>query len=277
MTSTVNRRQPATATTSDPVILASNVSKTFAHEGVQQHVLTNLDLAIRTGEYAVVMGPSGAGKSTLLHVLSGMDAPTLGRVRVSDTEIADLSPRALTEFRRHHCGFVFQQIQLLDALSVLDNVLAVGLLADRNRRRVVTRARELLARVGIDEATQRKFPGMLSGGEAQRVAVVRALVNEPDVVFADEPTGQLNSEFSRAVLDLLSQVNAGGQTVLMVTHDVRSALRGDRVLYLRDGAIRGECVLGRRAPSGNHTAYDLVADDERRLTRLTGFLDEMGW
>ena len=248
------------------VISARAVSKTFTHQGVQQHVLTNLDADIDGGEFVVVMGPSGAGKSTLMHMLSGMDVPTLGRIDFDGTDIASLSPKKLTEFRRTRCGFVFQQIHLLDSMSVEDNVLAVGLLADRNRRRVAARAESLFERVNIPAETRGKFPGMLSGGEAQRVAVVRALINEPTVVFADEPTGQLNSENSRAVLDLLSELNAAGQTVVMVTHDLHSALRGDRVLYLRDGAIRGECVLGRW-----HT------DDGDRTQRLTGFLAEMGW
>ena len=251
------------------VLKASQISKTYAHDGLQQHILVNLDLDITRGEYVVVMGPSGAGKSTLMHVLSGMDSPTLGEIEFDGAAIGALSPRRLTDFRRDHCGFVFQQIHLLDSLSVLDNVLAVGLLGRRRRRaEVVRRAGELLDRVGIEEADRGKFPAMLSGGEAQRVAVVRALINSPAVVFADEPTGQLNSESSSAVLDLLGEVSAGGQTVLVVTHDLRSALRGDRVLYLRDGAIRGECVLGRRRDAEH---------DHDRLSRLTGFLDEMGW
>lgn len=250
------------------MIRASSLSKTFAHDGLQQHILVNLDLEIATGEYVVVMGPSGAGKSTLMHVLSGMDSPTLGDIEFDGRSIGRLDVKQLTAFRRDHCGFVFQQIHLLDSLSVLDNVLAVGLLGGRRRSEIVRRAGELLDRVGIATADRGKFPAMLSGGEGQRVAVVRALINRPAVVFADEPTGQLNSESSRAVLDLLGEVNASGQTVLLVTHDLRSALRGDRVLYLRDGAIRGECVLGRRRGED---------DDGARLARLTGFLDEMGW
>lgn len=254
-----------------PVIEAHNLSRSFSHDGVQQHVLTNLDLAVRRGEFIVVMGPSGAGKSTLMHVLSGMDSPTMGEIRFDDTQIAGLPAARLTRFRRTHCGFVFQQIHLLDALSVLDNVLAVALL-QMPRKQGIARSRELLQEVGITSTDWGKFPAMLSGGEAQRVALVRALVNSPDVVFADEPTGQLNSTSSQVVLDLLGRVNREGQTIMMVTHDLRSALRGDRVVYLRDGAIRGECVLGRWAQE-----RDLQDPDGARLARLTGFLDEMGW
>ncbi|MEL4357164.1 MULTISPECIES: ABC transporter ATP-binding protein [unclassified Luteococcus] len=261
-----------TQTAPDAVISARRVSRTFSHDGLQQHVLTNLDLDVRRGEFIVVMGPSGAGKSTLMHVLSGMDEASLGEIDFDGSRITGLSAARLTAFRRGHCGFVFQQIHLLDALSVLDNVLAVGLLSARKRREVTRQARELLTEVGIPAEGWGKFPSMLSGGEAQRVALVRALVNSPAVVFADEPTGQLNSTSSQVVLDLLGRVNRDGQTIMMVTHDLRSALRGDRVVYLRDGAIRGECVLGRWDPS-----RDDADPDGQRLARLTGFLDEMGW
>lgn len=223
-------------------------------------------MTIPRGEFAVVMGPSGAGKSTLMHTLSGLDRPTLGQVWFDGEDISAYSEKRLGLFRRRHCGFVFQQIHLLDAMSVLDNVLAVGYLLGRPREDVLRRAQDLFEFVGLGESDWAKFPDMLSGGEAQRAAVVRALINEPAVLFADEPTGQLNSEYSRRVLDLLTRVHAGGQTVVMVTHDLRSALRGERVVYLRDGAIRGECRLG---------PWD--ADDPQRQIRLTTFLDAMGW
>lgn len=260
-----------TAATASPAITTDKLSKTFSNAGLQQHVLRNLDLQIDRGSFTVIMGPSGAGKSTLLYALSGMDTPSLGRVVVDGVDITTCSADRLAKFRRAHCGFVFQQIHLLDALSVLDNVLAVALL-QMPRKQAVARSRDLLQEVGIASADWGKFPAMLSGGEAQRVALVRALVNSPDVVFADEPTGQLNSTSSQVVLDLLGRVNREGQTIMMVTHDLRSALRGDRVVYLRDGAIRGECVLGRWAQE-----RDLQDPDGARLARLTGFLDEMGW
>ncbi len=251
---------------STDVISAVRLSKTYSHQGYQQHVLSNLDLTIPRGEFLVVMGPSGAGKSTLMHTLSGLDRPSLGQVWFDGEDIAAYDEKRLGRFRRGHCGFVFQQIHLLDGMNVLDNVLAVGYLLDRPREDVRRRARELFALVGLGQSDWDKFPDMLSGGEAQRAAVVRALINEPAVLFADEPTGQLNSDYSRRVLDLLTQVHVGGQTVVMVTHDLRSALRGERVVYLRDGAVRGECRLGR---------WD--ADDAQRHTRLTAFLDAMGW
>lgn len=249
-----------------PVIVTEKLSKTFSTEGVQQHVLKNLDLAIHGGDFTVIMGPSGAGKSTLLYALSGIDRPTLGTVTFAGTEISKLSQDRLAAFRRDHCGFVFQQINLLDSMSAMDNVMAPGLLTNR-REVVVRRANELFDVVEIDPSTRRKLPSQLSGGEAQRVAMVRALINHPDVLFADEPTGQLNSESSTRVLDLLTEVHRGGQAVVMVTHDVRTAVRGSRILYLRDGTIQGELALG---------PYR-VADDASRTTQLTSFLTEMGW
>lgn len=248
------------------VIRTDKLSKTFSSQGVQQHVLKNLDLDIHAGDFTVIMGPSGAGKSTLLYALSGMDTPSLGRIIFDGETISGNTHDRLARFRRRHCGFVFQQINLLDSMSVLDNVLAAGLLVTRNRAKVLARARELLDLVGLPETTLGKFPSMLSGGEAQRAGIVRAMINEPSVVFADEPTGQLNSENSLLVLDLLTQINQGGQSIVMVTHDVHSAARGNRVLYLRDGLIRGELAMGR------------YADDQRdRHQRLSGFLAEMGW
>lgn len=250
----------------EAVILTDKLSKTFSSEGAQQHVLKNLDLEIINGDFTVIMGPSGAGKSTLLYALSGIDTPTLGTVTFAGTEISDLGQDKLAAFRRRHCGFVFQQINLLDSMSAMDNVMVAGLLIGR-RSAVARRAAELLDRVGIDENLRSKTPAQLSGGEAQRVALVRALINQPDVVFADEPTGKLNSKSSTRVLDLLTDVHTDGQTIVMVTHDVRTAVRGSRILYLRDGTIRGTLDLGRYTPDTN----------EERTAALTSFLTEMGW
>jgi len=251
---------------SPPVIVTEKLSKTFSHGGTQQHVLRNLDLTIERGSFAVIMGPSGAGKSTLLYALSGMDRPSLGRVVVDDVDISSFSEDGLARFRREHCGFVFQQIHLLDGLSVMDNVMAVGLLTNRNRAQVRQRADELFDLVGLGAADRRKFPSMLAGGEAQRVGIVRGIINGPAVLFADEPTGQLNSDYGRLVLDLLSQVHANGQTVVMVTHDLKSAARGDRILYLRDGSITSEIDL-----------RHLPQDERERMPVAAAFLAEMGW
>jgi len=256
----------ATATAAANIITTTKLCKTFSTGGVQQHVLRNLDLEIREGDFTVIMGASGSGKSTLLYALSGMDSPTLGEISFNGEKISGKSSDALAIFRRRNCGFVFQQIYLCDNMSLIDNVMASGLLVNKNRRQVAARARELFELVGLGEQDQRKFPAQLSGGEAQRGAVVRALINSPSILFADEPTGALNSAMGEAVLDLLSKANQNGQSIVMVTHDIKSALRGNRVLYLKDGVICGECQLG-----------EYQGDDETRKATLRTFLTEMGW
>jgi putative ABC transport system ATP-binding protein len=249
-----------------PLIKTKKLCKTFSSGGAQQHVLKNLDLEIREGDFTVIMGSSGAGKSTLLYALSGMDKPTLGSIEFFGREISKLSNDRLAIFRREHCGFVFQQMFLLDNMSIFDNILASGLLVSKDKKAIYARAKELLLQVGLTEQIWRKFPSQLSGGEAQRAAIVRALINQPKVVFADEPTGSLNSASGAAALDVLTQVNENGQSVIMVTHDLKSARRGNRVLYIRDGVICGSCELG-----------GYISGNEERREKLASFLEEMGW
>jgi len=248
------------------ILTTNKLCKTFSSGGLQQHVLKNLDMEIYEGDFTVIMGPSGAGKSTLLYALSGMDKPTLGEISFSGREISGLSNDKLALFRRDNCGFVFQQIYLLDNMSILDNIIACGLLVSKNRKEVAERAKQLLKRLNLDETIWRKFPAQVSGGEAQRAGIARALINNPKIVFADEPTGALNSANGKAVLDALTEVNGQGQSVVMVTHDLRSAQRGSRILYLQDGVIRGECELGK-----------YVSSDDERQNKLNKFLSEMGW
>lgn len=248
------------------IIKTNKLCKTFSNGGLQQHVLKNIDTEIYEGDFTIIMGASGAGKSTLLYALSGMDKPTLGDIHFLDKEISQMTNDQLAMFRRDNCGFVFQQIYLLDNMSVLDNVLASGFLISKNRKEVVQRAKELLTQLNIDEVTWKKFPSQISGGEAQRVGIVRALINQPNIVFADEPTGALNSANGQAVLDALTNVNEQGQSVVMVTHDLRSARRGNRILYLRDGVVKGECHLGKYMP-----------ESEERKAKLATFLKEMGY
>lgn len=248
------------------ILTTTKLCKTFSNGGNQQHVLKNLDLEIYEGDFTVIMGSSGAGKSTLLYALSGMDKPTLGGISFSGSEIGKFSNDKLAVFRRDNCGFVFQQMYLLDNMSILDNIMACGLLVSKNRKAVAEKAKSLLGRFNLDETIWRKFPSQVSGGEAQRAAIVRALINSPKIVFADEPTGALNSVNSTAILNALTEVNEQGQSVVMVTHDLKSAGRGNRVLYLRDGVIHGECQLGKYA-----------SGDSERHGKLTAFLTEMGW
>ncbi len=250
-----------------PVLHTEKLCKSFSNGAVQQHVIKNLDLEIMEGDFTVIMGASGSGKSTLLYALSGMDKPTLGKVFFGNTEIQDYSNDQLAVFRRKNCGFVFQSIYLLENQNVLDNVLTGAFAVQKNSPELIKRVKELLAKVGLDEAMQKKYPNQLSGGEAQRVGIVRAVINEPKILFADEPTGSLNSASGRDVLDIFTGVHENGQSIVMVTHDIKTALRGTRVIYLRDGKVVGE-----------HRMAKYGEDDlKERREKLTGFLDEMGW
>ncbi len=248
------------------LLKTEKLSKSFSNGGAMQHVLKNIDLQLYKGDFTVIMGASGAGKSTLLYALSGMDTPTLGKITFTDQVISELSQDGLAVFRRSHCGFVFQQIYLIDGMSVMDNVLSAGFLVNKDKKALVARARELFEAVDISEETQKKFPTQISGGEAQRVGIVRALINSPEILFADEPTGALNSKTGLGVLDTLTRFNEQGQSVVMVTHDMRSARRGNRILYLEDGVILGECDLGR-----------YVHGDAQRHEKLSAFLNDRGW
>ena len=248
------------------IIKTNKLSKSFSNEGNLLHVLKNIDLEIYKGDFTVIMGPSGAGKSTLLYSLSGMDKPTLGNIYYDDLDITKLDQNQLALFRRDNAGFVFQAVYLIDSMSVLDNVLCAGLLKNKNKKETVSEAKALLDRVGINEGLRNKFPNQLSGGEAQRVGIARALINNPRVVFADEPTGALNSKTGIDVLNTLSDFNKAGQSIVMVTHDITSALRGNRIIYIKDGEIFGELKLDR---------FNL--DDTNRKEKLNQFLKEMGW
>lgn len=250
----------------ETVLKATDLCKTFSNESVQQHVLKNLNLEIRKGDFTVIMGDSGAGKSTLLYSLSGMDRPSLGSITYGNEEISDYSNDKLAVFRRRHCGFVFQQNYLNDTMSVMDNIIVSGLLKSKNKKEIAERAKKLLLQVGLDDKCFGKFPNQLSGGEKQRVALVRSVINEPEILFADEPTGALNSQNTTAVLDVLTDMNKRGQSIVMVTHTIAAAERGNRILYLRDGVICDEITLD---------PYD--GENRERHKQLRDFLGNMGW
>lgn len=250
----------------ETLLTAKDLCKTFSNGSVQQHVLKNLNSEIKKGDFTVIMGNSGSGKSTLLYALSGMDRPTLGSVKYGEKEISRYSNDQLAVFRREHCGFVFQQNYLNDTMSVLNNIMLSGLLVSKRRKDIAQRAKELLLQVGLDESIYHKFPTQMSGGERQRVAVVRAIINTPEIVFADEPTGALNSQNTEHVLNILSELNQKGQSIVMVTHDMKAARRGNRIMYLQDGVIKGELSLG-----------TYVSGDAKRHEQLRSFLNEMGW
>ncbi len=270
------------------ILTAKDLSKTFSNESVQQHVLKNLNLDIYKGDFTVVMGNSASGKSTLPYALSGMDRPTLGTITyyVDDPkkrkgadgiEISKYSNDKLALFRRNHAGFVFQQNYLNDSMSALDNVMISGLLKSKNRRELAKRAKELLGRVEISESDARKFPSQLSGGMQQRVAVVRGVINRPEVLFADEPTGALNSQNTTNVLDIFTELNQDGQSIVMVTHTVAAAERGNRIIYLADGVISDICDLGPYIGDYKDESNPDMEQAKERHRKLKDFLQAQGW
>ena len=252
----------------DNIILKTEkLCKSFSNCGNQIHILKNMDIEIIEGDFTIIMGSSGSGKSTLLYALSGMDKPTLGKVIFKGEDISKLSNDKLALFRRKNCGFVFQSIYLLDNMSIIDNILTSGLLVNKNKRKIIKRAEELLKQVGLKEEVWSKFSSQVSGGEAQRAGIVRALINEPTILFADEPTGALNSSAGNDVLNVFTKVNQNNQSIVMVTHDIKTACRGNRIIYVRDGGICGELKL----------PFYKEDDFEERKEKVQKFLDEMGW
>lgn len=213
-------------------------------------VLRGVDLHIERGEFVSVMGPSGSGKSTLLYNICGMDRMTSGEVTFKGRELAGLSEPELAQLRLTEMGFIFQQIHLLRNLSIFDNIVLSGYLANGRSRTVVNAAaRELMKRTGIEELADNAIT-QASGGQLQRVGICRALINNPEIIFGDEPTGALNSRASGEIMDLLEEVNRGGTTVMLVTHDVRVAARTHRVLLMMDGELVSEKALGAMTDPG---------------------------
>jgi putative ABC transport system ATP-binding protein len=222
-----------------PALRLRGVRKTFEaadEDQVPVRALRGIDLEIDPGAFVAIMGPSGCGKSTLLNLVAGLDAATDGEIDIAGEPIAGLSDDDLAVMRRRHIGIVFQFFNLLEGMSVLENVTLPAVIAGAPRKRAETRARDLLDLLGLADKTK-DAPGVLSGGQRQRLAIARALANEPTLLLADEPTGALDSEGGREVLELFRRLHAGGQTILMVTHDDDVAAAGDRIVRMRDGRI----------------------------------------
>jgi len=219
------------------VIRLDGVTK--AYQASAPPALADVTMSVADGEVAAIMGPSGSGKSTLLNLIAGLDRPTTGTVTVAGQRIDSLGEGALARFRARHVGIVFQFFNLLDDLTVADNVLLPAQLAGASRRRARARAAELLARLGIDKHRD-DYPARLSGGQRQRVAIARALVNSPELLLADEPTGALDSATGQEIGRLLTELNAAGQTLVLVTHDPALATRfAARTVRLADGRVAG--------------------------------------
>jgi putative ABC transport system ATP-binding protein len=230
----------------DEVLQVRAVRRNFESEGAPVRALRGVDLEVERAEFVAVMGPSGCGKSTLLNLVAGLDAPSDGEVVVAGETLTDRDENALARMRRRHVGFVFQFFHLLEGMTALEQVTLAAAIAGAPRRRAESRAYELLDLLGLGEKAQ-ELPGVLSGGQRQRLAIARALANEPTLLLADEPTGALDSEGGREVLELFRRLHASGQTILMVTHDATVAAAADRIVYMRDGRIE---VARAAAPVG---------------------------
>ncbi|WP_445401012.1 ABC transporter ATP-binding protein [Streptomyces sp. LE64] len=238
----------------------NGVRRSYGKRSAEVHALRGIDLALPHGSFTAVMGPSGSGKSTFLQCAAGLDRPTAGTVRLAGTDITALDENRLTELRRARLGFVFQSFNLLPSLTVEQNVLLPLRLGGRRPDRA--RARDVLGRVGLGDKGHRR-PTELSGGQQQRVAVARALVTRPDVIFADEPTGALDTTTATEILSLLrTAVDRLGATVVMVTHDPSAAAWADRVLFLADGAITDE-LSGASAQRIGTRLTDLISHHRR--------------
>lgn len=249
------------------ILSARNLCKSFASNGIQNHVLDNINLTIYENEFTVIMGASGSGKSTLLYGLSGMDRISSGEVLYRNLCISDMNEKQVTTLRREEFGFIFQQMHLVSNLTLFENVAVPGyLVKKRKSEEVKMHAFELLLSMNLEDA-QKRLPSQVSGGEQQRAAIARAIINNPRILFADEPTGSLNRKNSCDVLDLLTKLHENGQTILMVTHDIHSAIRADRILYLEDGSITGELTL---------RSYH-KEEVKSRETQINSWLSSMEW
>jgi putative ABC transport system ATP-binding protein len=225
-----------TTETRPAALVATGVRKTFEAENAPVRALRGVDLTVPAGQFVAIMGPSGCGKSTLLNLVAGLDTADEGRITVAGEEVTGRSEDDLARLRRHHIGIVFQFFNLLEGMTVLENVALPAVIAGRKRRSAESRARDLLDLLGIaDKASA--APGSLSGGQRQRLAIARALANEPTLVLADEPTGALDTEGGQEIIELLTRLHAGGQTIIMVTHNGEIAAVAERVVRMRDGRV----------------------------------------
>jgi putative ABC transport system ATP-binding protein len=241
MESAVPGAEAVAAETTGPVVTATELTRRYGEGETAVDALRGVSLEIQPGQLTAIMGPSGSGKSTLMHILAALDRPTNGYVTIAGTRLGKLSDNEVTRIRRRHIGFVFQFFNLLPMLTAEENVLLpLSIAGEKPDRAEFT---ELMRRVGLDDRLTHR-PSELSGGQQQRVAIARALVSKPTVVFADEPTGNLDSKTGGEILELLQEsVRGFGQTMVMVTHEARAAAIADRILFLDDGLIVKE--LGR--------------------------------
>lgn len=253
-------------------LAVKDLCKTYIVNKRQNNVLRNVNFAVQEGEMVAVMGPSGSGKSTLLYTVSGMDSATAGKVSFFGKNMEGMKEKELSEIRLKEMGFIFQHMYLLKNLTIYDNIILPAYQANegggkKKRAEINERAKELMRKLGIMEIAQNDITEV-SGGQLQRACICRSLINQPKMIFADEPTGALNQQNSREVMRELNRINREGTTIMLVTHDSRVASKCDRVLYIEDGNIKGEMQLGK---------YQSEEGLRERERKLSGWLLEMGW
>ena len=249
------------------IISVKDLCKTYIVKKYSNNVLQNVDLELEEGEFVSVMGPSGSGKSTLLYTVSGMDSMTAGKVLFCGRDISAMNKKERSKMRLLEMGFIFQQMYMMKKLCVMDNIILPAYQAGKKRSEVNEKAESLMHRLGIIDIAEREI-NEVSGGQLQRACLCRALINDPKVIFADEPTGALNSCAAEEVMEELCSANKSGTSILMVTHSSKVAARSDRVIYLMDGNIRGELVLGR---------FSDMSELGSRERKLNSWLMDKGW
>lgn len=225
------------------ILHGRNIEKSYGNDALRTKVLKGVDIDLEEGEFVSIMGKSGSGKSTLLNILSTLDDPDAGEICFEGREITHLREEEAARLRRESFGFVFQLPKMIRNLSILDNILLPSIEYRKNKKETIAKAKRLMQRIGIEQiADNRIFEA--SGGQLQRAGICRALINDPGILFADEPTGALDSKTGQEVLELFSAFHAEGKSILMVTHDIHVASRADRVLFMKDGMLVGELRLG---------------------------------
>lgn len=240
------------------IITGKNIVKIFGNGAEQVKVLNCVNTEIEKGGFAAVMGPSGSGKTTLLHALSGMDSITSGSVKFKDTELSGLSENELADVRRTKMGFIFQQPTMLKNLNLLDNIILPAAADGKNAAaKLVQKAKTLMMKMGIDGLESRDTTEV-SGGQLQRAGICRALMNNPEILFADEPTGALNSKSAEEIMGLLTEINEDGTAILLVTHDAKVAARAGKVLFMKDGNIVSELPLHNYSPKNREVRIEKV-------------------
>jgi len=251
-------------------LTVSNLCKTYIINKRQNNVLKNINFCMQQGEMVAVMGPSGSGKTTLLYTVSGMDRFTAGKVDFFGKELNSLKEKALSDIRLREMGFVFQQMHMLKNLTIYDNIILPAYQAKtkRNERNEVNAyAVALMHKLGISEVSDNDI-NEVSGGQLQRACIARSLINRPKIIFADEPTGALNQQNSKEVMEIFNQINEEGTSIMLVTHDLKVASKCERILYIEDGNIRSEISLGKCKEEQNK---------REREMKLSSWLMELGW